>query len=66
MLQEHKDYIEKMIFEVFGDKKLYSEKKIFINTSANYLSDIKVFSLENTSKKIAKLIHEFLVLHRLS
>jgi hypothetical protein len=49
-----------------NNEKLYLEKKIFINNSANYLSDIKIFSLENTSKKIAKLIHEFLVLHRLS
>ena len=49
-----------------NNEKLYLEKKIFINNSANYLSDIKVFSLENTSKKIAKLIHEFLVLHKLN
>lgn len=49
-----------------NNEKLYLEKKIFVNNSANYLNDIKIFSLENTSKKIAKLIHEFLVLHRLS
>jgi hypothetical protein len=49
-----------------NNEELYLEKKLFINDSANYLSDINVFSPENTSKKIAKIIQEFLVLHSLA
>ena len=38
------------------NEKLYLNKKAFINNQDNYLTDINKFSLENTSKKIAKII----------
>ena len=40
-----------------NNEKLYLNKKAFINNQNNYLTDINNFSLENTSKKIAKIIN---------